>query len=142
MSQSYASPPDVTGLTITDDGPSEQQLADLLDAAYVKLKARVPGLDYRVDTGQIDRDLVRLTLVEMVQAVAANPRGQRSGSVTTGPFSQSWSWDAAMASGRLTVTPEQLALFGVHDGQSYSVDQPVSPAWCLPPTLPGGWCRP
>jgi hypothetical protein len=134
MSQDYASPTDVTGLTITGDGPTEQQVADLLDAAYVKLKARVPGLEYRVAAGQIDRDLV-----EMVQAVAANPKGQRSGSVTTGPFSQSWSWDAAMASGRLTVTTDQLRLFGVDDnGATYSVDLPMNPGWS--PGAHPGWC--
>jgi hypothetical protein len=130
MSQSYAAPSDVTGLTITGDGPTEQQLADLLDAAYVKLKATVPGLETRVASGDVDADLVKLTLVEMVQAVARNPTGQRSGSRTTGPFSQSWSWDAAMASGRLQVTDDQLRLFGIERGaEAYTVDMPVHRGW-------------
>jgi hypothetical protein len=131
MSQSYASPQDVTGLTITGDGPSEQQVADLLDAAYVILKAEVPGLANRVASGEVDRELVKLTLIQMVQAVSRNPTGQRSGSRTTGPFSQSWSWDAATASGQLQVTQAQLRRFGVTlDGGSYSVDLPVSRGWC------------
>lgn len=130
MSQSYAAPTDVTGLTLTDAQPSEQQLADLLDAAYVKLKANVPGLEHRVATGDVDPDLVKLTLVEMVQAVTRNPTGQRSGSRTTGPFSQSWSWDAAMASGRLQVTDEQLRLFGIERGAgTYTVDLPIRRGW-------------
>lgn len=133
MPQPYASASDITTLTV-DAAPTDTQLQALLDAAWVKLKGKVAGLQARIDAGLVDVEAVRLVLVEMVQAVTRNPTGQRSGSETTGPFGRSWSWDAAAASGRLVVTEDHLETLGVSSATAYTTSTPFTPAWveCWP----------
>lgn len=128
MPQSYATASDLANLTIGPE-PTTEQLQALLDAAYIKLRAKVPGLDTRVTNGLLDREAVRLVLVEMVQEVTRNPSGQRSGSETAGPFARSWSWDQAAASGRLRVTDEHLATLGISSATAYTATSPFTAAW-------------
>ena len=107
MTPEYATPADVQGVS---GGPMNNtaQVQALLEFAYIKLRGKVPGLNDKVTAGTIDRDAVKVVLVEMVQAVLRNTKGLRS--ETTGPFARSF--DVSAASGRLTVTDEHLELLG------------------------------
>lgn len=127
MPQSYATAADLAGLTVGPEPTVEQQQA-LLDAAWVRLRTK-PGVAALVSAGTLDTEVVRLVLVEMVQAVIRNPTGQRSGSETAGPFARSWSWDLATATGQLRVTAEHLEMLGVTPATSYTVSTVFEPAW-------------
>lgn len=107
MTPEYATPADVQG--VSDGTIPMPKVAALLEFAYIKLRGKVPGLNAKVTAGTIDRDAVKVVLVEMVQAVLRNSKGLRS--ETTGPFARSY--DVSAASGLLKVTDEHLELLGL-----------------------------
>jgi len=107
MTPEYATPEDVR-LVSGGPMPNVAQVNALLEFAYVKVISKVPDLNAKVTAGKLDKMAVKVVLVEMVQAVLRNPGGMRS--ETTGPFSRAW--DVSTASGRLTVTDEQLEMLG------------------------------
>jgi hypothetical protein len=82
----------------------------LVTYASALLRSLVPNIDQRITDGDLDGALARLAVVQMVKRVLINPEGVRSESETTGPFSESKTWDVGRAVGRLSVTAEDLAL--------------------------------
>lgn len=87
-----------------------------LDAAHRLLHSKAPGLDARVDSGVLDPLLVKDVIVEMVLRVLRNPSGFRS--ETDGDYS--YSRDIQVASGRLMVTDDELAMLGYGPSSTYS----------------------
>lgn len=80
--------------------------AALLGDAAALLRARVAGLDDRLDDGTLDPDLVRQVTCAMVLRVLRNPDGKASEQVDD----YAWRRADTAADGRLTVTDEELDL--------------------------------
>lgn len=99
-----------------------------LNAAHRLLRSKAPALDARVDSGALDPALVKDVIVEMVLRVLRNPGGYRS--ETDGDYS--YSRDTQVASGRLTVTDDDLETLGFAPGSTYSTpgtDTALACAW-------------
>lgn len=99
-----------------------------LNAAHRRLRSKALGLDDRVDSDVLDPLLVKDVIVEMVLRVLRNPRGYRS--ETDGDYS--YSRDTQVASGRLTVTDDDLEALGFASGSTYSTpgaDTELACAW-------------
>jgi hypothetical protein len=62
--------------------PAEQQVAQqLVHYASTMLRAQFSGLDDRIVTGKLSRDLVELAVVQMVRRAMQNPTRVRSESI-------------------------------------------------------------
>jgi hypothetical protein len=102
----YAAPADVTD-RYPDLGVDNGRLAVLLDDAEAVLRARVPGLDRRVQQGRLDPGLVVKVLADAVARFSRNPDpsvsyDQRS----VGPFSHAVTYKA----GSVGFSDRELAL--------------------------------
>lgn len=73
--------------------------------AWTILKNEAVGIDRRLADGKVDADLVKATLVAMVERKLRNPDALRGYAVDDGQTTI----DQAISSGQLYVTPEELA---------------------------------
>lgn len=80
-----------------------------IDDAGVVLRSVVPDLDARLADGRTSAAAVRIVVVRMVLRVLRNPAGFKD--EQAGDYG--YSVDTAVASGRLFVTRDDLALLGV-----------------------------
>lgn len=89
----FAQPSDVAArfrpLTVEE----QAIVAVLLEDASNLLRAAVPDLDEKIDIGEINVDLVKMVVCNMVIRVLKNPTGATQGSQTAGPFTVSTSYD-------------------------------------------------
>lgn len=92
-------------LTVAEEGLTAHLVR--AGSALLRLRARQAGLDVDADVaaGNLDAEVVALTVANMVLRVLRNPQGLRS--ETTGPFSRTF--DTTAAAGLLTVTDYDLA---------------------------------
>lgn len=109
--------------------PDEQTTANSrLGDAWAILTRRLPTLQGRIDAGTVDVDVVTYVVCEMVLRALRNPEGYTQ--EATGPFSASR--DVNVASGRVTVTAEELALLSASPTPrvgTIRVSTPL-PTWC------------
>lgn len=129
MAEVYATVDDVRGAWERPIPSSrEPYVQGRLNAAHRLLRGKAPGLDARVASGVLDRDLVKDVIVEMVLRVLRNPSGFRS--ETDGDYS--YSRDTQVASGRLVVTDDDLETLGFGSSSTYSTtgaDTDLACAW-------------
>jgi hypothetical protein len=138
---------EVTAAWIGGDAPSESALVDVwIGKAERLLRAKVPGLDVRVDADPaVEPDLlgnVKDVVSAMVQRVFRNPEGIRQRQETTGPFTGSVTYGGDQP-GSLWVTDAELAMIspagtnrGAFTVDTIPVTSPFSPYY-VPPI--GGW---
>lgn len=110
-------------LTPDEQGKAQARIGD----AWAILTRRIPGLDNRITAGDVDVDLVTYVVCEMVLRAMRNPEGYTQ--EATGPFSATR--DSAVASGRVSVTDEELALLGTSPAtvRTIQLSSPY-PGWC------------
>ena len=129
----YATVPDVEllwGQAVTS--ATRPQVQALVDGAHTYVRARVPTVDARVSAGTIDAAAVKLVITQMVVSVLRNPEGLKM--EMAGVFQRQLDTTGA-ASGRLTLTDDQLRLLGEGPG-GFSVDLIDSG---MPPVRDPGW---
>jgi hypothetical protein len=138
---------EVTAAWIGGDAPTESVLVDVwIGKAERLLRAKVPGLDARVDADpEVEPDLlgnVKDVVTAMVQRVFRNPEGIRQRQETTGPFTGSVTYGGDQP-GSLWVTDAELAMIsptgsnrGAFTVDTIPVTSPFSPYY-VPPI--GGW---
>ena len=96
-----------------------------LDAAWVVLAARIPTLDASLDSGDISFEPVVYVVVQMALRALRNPLGREQESISLDDATHSWTLDKRLASGRLSIEDEELAMLtGRRAGRIFSV-QPL-----------------
>lgn len=121
-----ATPADVAARLGRELAPEEiTQVAVLLDDTELLLRARIPDLLEKVESGEIDRAVVVMIEANMVMRVLRNPQGFTQ--ETDGNYSYTVS--EKVASGLLDVTDVEWALLGVTGG-----------LFLIAPTTPVPWC--
>lgn len=123
-SDSWTSPEDVTGSWIGDDAPDDaEKLQAWIDRAEREIRARVPNLVARLDSGD-EPDLlglVRDVVVAMVTRVFRNPEGIRQINETTGPFTSSRTYGGDVPGG-LGLTDDELGKLRGSLSGAFSID--------------------
>jgi hypothetical protein len=80
----------------------------LLRMAQALVRAEIPGVDIRLDAGQLDPDIVRDVVVSVTLRALRNPDNARGRSRTSGPFTEYVQFDAEMA--QMTLLPLERRL--------------------------------
>lgn len=89
--------------------PEEADRCDVLCRyASALIRAKAPGVDARVASGRLDAGIPEMVCAQMVLRVLRNPSGIAA--ETVGPWSVTYGSTGTEASGRLTLTEEDLAL--------------------------------
>lgn len=87
----------------------EEQVVDwLISEADTKLRLRVPTIDTVMEAGGLQAKLATIAVVNAVKRVLLNPEAVRQISTTTGPVTDSKTIDAAVSSGLLYISEEDL----------------------------------
>jgi len=109
----YATPDDVQLRFNRELDPDERQSVEVrLDDVEEMIRLRVPDLDAKIEDGSIRRRLVVAVECEAVLRLIRNPDGFTE--ETDGNYSYSIS--AKVASGQLTIEPDEWKLLGVKSG--------------------------
>jgi hypothetical protein len=104
----YATSATVAGMW-RDLSPAEATQVDVLCRyASAIIRAKVPTVDARVTSGVLNADIPALVCAQMVLRVLRNPSGIAA--ETVGPYSVTYGSTGTEASGRLTLTDEDVAL--------------------------------
>ncbi|MEG9248011.1 Gp19/Gp15/Gp42 family protein [Arthrobacter sp. Soc17.1.1.1] len=86
----------------------EQVIEWLLSEASTKLRLRVPNVDAMVAEAGLLADAAKIAVVNAVKRVLQNPEAVRQISTTTGPVTDSKTIDAAVSSGFVYISEEDL----------------------------------
>lgn len=78
--------------------------------ASALLRRRVAGLDTMLISGDVDPDLARGVVTEAVVRVLRNPAGVSAQTVSGGGGTETASWGASRAVGRVVITDDDVAL--------------------------------
>lgn len=122
----YATPTDIEERLGRTLEPAEvTQVATRLDDAEELIRLRIPDLDDRITAGTLRERLVVMVEAEAVMRLIRNPDGITQ--ETDGNYSYSVS--SAVASGRLTIEPNEWYLLGIR--ASIALIEPVikMPVW-------------
>lgn len=107
----YATPTDIQERLGRELDESEATIvATRLEDVEELILQRIPDLPQKVDDGQLRQRLVLMVECEAVMRLIRNPEGYTQ--ETDGNYS--YTIDARVASGRLTILPEEWALLGVN----------------------------
>lgn len=106
--QLFAEPGDVAAIWRALDEAEAAVAVGLIEAASVKLMARVPGVADLVDADPVRAAVAKYAVSAAVKRVLMNPDGARQFSETTGPFSESVTVDSAISSGALYLDEADL----------------------------------
>lgn len=125
-------PPYATSATVAamwrDLSTAEAAQVDVLCAyASAIIRAKVPSVDARVAGGALSAQIPELVCAQMVLRVLRNPSGIAA--ETVGPYSVTYGSTGTEASGRLTLTDEDIALLtgtiaGARRGNSRAIYSP------------------
>jgi hypothetical protein len=125
MAAVYATVADIEARWGASLGSQQQQVQAMIDDAHAYIRARVPTVDARVTAGTVDPAVITSVIAQMVLSVLRNPEGLRA--EMAGVFQRQL--DTSAASGRLTLTDEQLMLLGEgKDALSLEVADDALPA--------------
>lgn len=80
----------------------------LLREASVKLRLRVPDVDTRIVGDELRAEAAKIAVVNAVKRVLMNPEAVRQYSSTSGPYTDSKTIDAAVSSGFVYISNEDL----------------------------------
>ncbi|MEX3600491.1 hypothetical protein CKW39_08955 [Kocuria sp. WRN011] len=94
---------------------------NLLTVVSAIFRARVPDLDARLDSGQVDRTLVDFAAQQVVKRVLMNPEGFKQITESTGPTSGSYTLDQSIAGVNLYVSDGDLKLFLPSYGATFNI---------------------
>lgn len=115
---------DVKDRYIGGDLPaSDSEIQVLLDDAEDIVRREVPNVDDLILSEDIPEARMRRVLANMVIRVLRNPDGYRSTNLTSGPFTQGYTW-AGDNPGTLTLTDEDKddLMPGIGGQRAFSVD--------------------
>lgn len=99
------------------------------------IRLRIPDLDDRVEDGRIRERLLKMVECEAVLRLIRNPEGYTE--ETDGNYSYSIS--ARVASGRLTIEPDEWKLLGVKTTAGLLGTRIMGPGGCLVPNPNWPW---
>lgn len=128
----YTAPLDIRDAAYGLELPSADALVRLIAKAEDRLLARVPTIPARVADGSLRVELVRGVVEDIVLRVVRNPDGHSS--EQPGPFS--FRLDRAVASGRVEVTPQDVATLSPRATPAVGVVQLVVPLTRTPHLRP------
>lgn len=120
----WATVDDVKDRYIGGDLPAtDGEIQTLIDDAEDIIVREIPDVESLVSSGEIPVARVRRIVAKMVIRVLRNPDGYRSTNLTSGPFSQGYTW-AGDNPGELTLTDEDKddLLPGLGGQRAFSVD--------------------
>lgn len=119
----YATTTDVQARLGRSLDSSEQQIvnARLSDVELI-IRSKVPDLDTKVSTGEVDVEVVIMIEANAVLRLIKNIDGYRS--ETDGNYS--YQIDERVASGRLDILPDEWALLGVKSG-AFTIKPSLAP---------------
>ena len=120
----WATVDDIKDRYIGGDLPaSDAEIQVLIDDAEDIIRREVPDVEDLIESGEIPENRVRRIVAKMVIRVLRNPDGYRSTNLTSGPFSQGYTW-AGDNPGELTLTDEDKddLMPGVGGQRAFSVD--------------------
>lgn len=120
----WAAVDDIKDRYIGGDLPAtDGEIQVLIDDAEDIIRREVPDIEELIDSGEVPENRVRRIVAKMVIRVLRNPDGYRSTNLTSGPFSQGYTW-AGDNPGELTLTDEDKddLMPGMGGQRAYSVD--------------------
>ena len=120
----WATVDDIKDRYIGGDLPAtDAEIQVLIDDAEDIIRREIPDIEELIDSGEVPENRVRRIVAKMVIRVLRNPDGYRSTNLTSGPFSQGYTW-AGDNPGELTLTDEDKddLLPGIGGQRAYSVD--------------------
>ena len=119
----WATVDDIKDRYIGGDLPAtDAEIQVLIDDAEDIIRREVPDIEELIDSGEVPENRVRRIIAKMVIRVLRNPDGYRSTNLTSGPFSQGYTW-AGDNPGELTLTDEDKddLMPGMGGQRAYSV---------------------
>lgn len=85
----WATVTDVLDRWVGTDAPDDTDLVQaILDDSEVVVLSVYPGIQARIDSGEVSADAVKVVVVRMTTRVLRNPENLNSWMQVTGPFSQ------------------------------------------------------
>lgn len=120
----WATVDDVKSRYIGGDLPaSDDEIQVLIDDAEDIILREIPDIEDLIESGEVPVSRVLRIVARMVIRVLRNPDGYRSTNLTTGPFSQGFTW-AGDNPGQLTLTDEDKddLVPGLGGQRAFSVD--------------------
>ena len=120
----WATVDDIKDRYIGGDLPAtDGEIQVLIDDAEDIIRREIPDIEELIDSGEVPENRVRRIIAKMVIRVLRNPDGYRSTNLTSGPFSQGYTW-AGDNPGELTLTDEDKddLMPGMGGQRAYSVD--------------------
>ena len=120
----WATVDDIKDRYIGGDLPAtDGEIQVLIDDAEDIIRREIPDIEELIDSGEVPENRVRRIVAKMVIRVLRNPDGYRSTNLTSGPFSQGYTW-AGDNPGELTLTDEDKddLMPGMGGQRAYSVD--------------------
>lgn len=119
------------GITIPEGSDIDAALDRLIAKAEQRIAASVPNVADRLESGDLDPDVLAGVVEDMVLRVAGNPEGKKSESIDD----YSWTRDVTVASGQLYLSEAELALLlpaAARTPRSFGSIRLAVPAWRLP----------
>lgn len=120
----WATVTDVKDRYIGGDLPaSDSEIQVLLDDAEDIVRREIPTIEDLIASGEVPAHRVLRIVAKMVIRVLRNPDGYRSTNLTSGPFSQGYTW-AGDNPGELTLTDEDKddLMPGIGGQRAFAVD--------------------
>lgn len=120
----WATVDDIKSRYIGGDLPaSDDEIQVLITDAEDIIIREIPDIEDLIESGEIPTARVTRIVAKMVIRVLRNPDGYRSTNLTSGPFSQGYTW-AGDNPGELTLTDEDKddLMPGIGGQRAYSVD--------------------
>jgi hypothetical protein len=115
MPDPFATPGDVAAVWRPLSDAEEAVAMRLLAYASTLIRVRVPGVDDRVEAGDLDPTLPEMVAVDMVLRAMRRPAGVKSVTDTVGPYTHSESYADAVSSGLLSLSGDELGLLTAPD---------------------------
>lgn len=119
------------GITIPAGTDADEALARLIEKAEHRILAKVPNVEDRLASGDLDADTLNGVIEDMVLRVASNPDGKKSESIDD----YAWTRDVSVAAGTLYLSDEELALLlpaSARQVRAFGSIRLGVPAWRLP----------
>lgn len=120
----WATPDDITARWVGSNLPTDTDLMTALisDAEQIIL-AEYPGIQDRIDGGSLPVERVIFVVTQMVSRVLRNPEGLSSWQQTTGPFSQSRTFNAMDGSLGIYLQDNEVKLLAPNrGGKAFEID--------------------
>lgn len=119
------------GVTIPTGTEADNALTRLIEKAEHRILAKVPNVEDRLASGDLDADTLNGVIEDMVLRVAGNPEGKKSEAIDD----YAWTRDVSVAAGMLYLSDEELALLlpvAARQTRAFGSIRLGVPAWRLP----------